>query len=340
MRLHSRILSRYGVRLSTRLLFDSATVAAQAADIADQLAHRVTDAEGAIKTPERSIPRRTSSEASVLSFAQQRLWFLAQLDPDSSLYNVSKSLHIRGALNRRALHQAFNAVVDRHDTLRTTFVFRDGGPVQIVAPTATLDVPLVDLSSMPPAKREIEIQRLAADLTRRPFNLSKDLMIRALLLRVAEDEHLLFWTMHHIASDVWSTGVLFKELTSFYLQFSGGEPFQAPELPIQYADFAVWQRRRFEGERLSVELAHWRNQLANLPPVFELPADRSRPAVASHRGCRLPFQLSRKLSDGIRALSRREGRDYIHDAVSGFPGSAASLYRRYGHRRWVEYCWP
>jgi hypothetical protein len=253
------------------------------------------------------IPPRESSDPCALSFSQQRLWFLTQLEPESPIYNVPHAIRIRGALNSVALQRALNAIVGRHHTLRSTFDFAAGNPVQVVRDAPVLELPTLDLRAMEVAEREVEMQRLLEEEARRPFNLSTDLMIRTVLLCVNEEEHVLLLTMHHIASDAWSTGILFREIASFYEEFCGGKPSRAPDLPIQYADYAVWQRARFQGELLASQLAYWRNQLDHLSPVLDLPTDRPRPAIQTHRGARRAFKLPRSLRDGIRSLSRREG---------------------------------
>jgi non-ribosomal peptide synthetase component F/acyl carrier protein len=261
----------------------------------------------AAATEARIIPRRTSSGPCALSFAQQRLWFLAQLEPDSPLYNIARAIRIRGALNSAALQKALNAVVERHQSLRSTFDVVAGNPIQVIGDVWLLELPVLDLRAMAAAEREGEIQRLSEEEARRVFNLSKDLMIRTLLLRVSEEEHVLLLTVHHIASDGWSMEILFREIASFYEDFCGGKPSRLPELPIQYADYALWQRQRLEGEALASLLTYWKNQLDHLPPVLKLVTDRPRPAIQTHRGAQQYFRLPRNLSEEIKALSRREG---------------------------------
>jgi hypothetical protein len=182
-------------------------------------------------TNEQTIPRRGVSGACPLSFAQERLWFLNQLEPDSPAYNMPKAVRVSGVLDIEALQKALDAVVDRHEILRTTFVAIDGSPVQLIAEHRSVELPVIDLSAWPEAEREAEVQRLLCEKTQHPFDLSHALMLRATVLRLAEAEHVLLLSTHHIASDGWSTGVLMREIAGFYESFSAGQPVALPELP-------------------------------------------------------------------------------------------------------------
>jgi hypothetical protein len=242
-----------------------------------------------------------------LSFAQQRLWFLDQLEPNSPLYNISKALRLSGPLNVEALQKALDAIVSRHEVLHTTFAAVDGNPLQIVGNSRPVELAVLDLGHWTNAERAIEAQRLLKEEAGRPFNLSCDLMLRATLVRVKEEEHVLLLVMHHIVSDGWSMGVFFRELAALYEAFSSGKLSPLPELPIQYADFAVWQRQRLQGQVLESQLSYWKNHLAGAPPLLNLARDRPRPAVQSHRGATKSFVLPGSLSKALRALSRQEG---------------------------------
>ncbi|MET0647738.1 MAG: condensation domain-containing protein, partial [Pyrinomonadaceae bacterium] len=255
------------------------------------------------------IPRRAQQNPSPLSFAQQRLWFLNRLEPDSSAYNVPVALRLTGRLDVTALERTLNEVSRRHEVLRTTFVETDGQPVQVVAPFEPQPLPVTDLSALPEDQREAEVSRLAAVERQRPFDLSRDPLLRVTLVRLAEEEHALLVTMHHIVSDGWSAGVLIRELTGLYGAFSRGEESPLSELPVQYADYAVWQRERLTGETLEQQLGYWKEQLAGAPALLALPTDRPRPAVQSYRGATHHFSLTAELTERLHELSRR------HDAT-------------------------
>jgi amino acid adenylation domain-containing protein len=241
------------------------------------------------------------------SFAQQRLWFLAQLEPESPVYNILSAYRLSGPLHVPALEQAISEIVRRHETLRTTFHAADGQPFQRVAPHRPLALPIVDLRGLPEKDNDARALQLVTEEAHRPFDLAQGPLFRATLVQLAEEEHVLLLTMHHIISDGWSKRVLNRELTALYGAFSTGNPSPLPELPIQYADFAVWQRQWLQGEVLERQLSYWRQQLGGSPPVLELPTDRPRPAVQTYRGARQSFRLPKPLSDALRALSQREG---------------------------------
>jgi amino acid adenylation domain-containing protein len=242
-----------------------------------------------------------------LSFAQQRLWFLDQLEPDSPLYNIPQAFRLRGALKVEALRGTFEVLVTRHESLRTTFSIVDETPVQCIAEKGSFSMPVIDLTGLPEAGREVEAQRLAGEEFRRPFNLSQGPLLRVTLLRLGEKEHILLLVIHHIISDGWSMGVLVKEMAALYEAFCVGNPSPLVELPIQYADFAHWQREWFQGEVLGAQVQYWKKQLGGTLPILELPTDRPRPAVQIYRGKRRSLAFSKDLSEGLKALSQREG---------------------------------
>ena len=198
----------------------------------------------------QTIPRRAKRGRAPLSFAQQRLWFLNQLEPNSRAYNQPKAIRVRGVLDVEALQKTLGAIVTRHEVLRSTYFSMDGSPVQVIAEDRLVELPVIDLSEWPDVQREAEAQRLIVVRTQSLFDLSQDLMLRATLLRLREEEHVLLLVTHHIASDGWSSGILSREIAMLYKAFSTGRPSPLPELPIQYADFAVWQREWLQGEVL------------------------------------------------------------------------------------------
>ena len=241
------------------------------------------------------------------SFPQQLLWLLDQLDPGRAVYNLPGPVRLTGALDIAALEQSLNEIVRRHEALRTTFDEVDGTPMQVIAPGLELTLPVTDLRHLPAGEREAEARRLITEEARAPFDLARGPLVRAELLRLDDREHVLLLTMHHIVSDGWSLQVLNQELAALYEAFSAGRRSPLPELPIQYVDFAHWQREHLQGEALEKQLAYWRAQLAGTPAVLELPTDRPRPAERSFRGARHSMMLPASLTEALKALSRREG---------------------------------
>jgi aspartate racemase len=254
-----------------------------------------------------AIPRRGTLEPCPLSFAQQRLWFLDQLEPNSSAYNICKALRLTGALDVPALQKTLDAIVERHHALRTNFVAVEENPVQVVADARPVEMRIVSLSVLPPEQRGPEMQRLMEAESKRPFDLARDFKMRALLLELGDDEHTLFLTLHHIASDGWSVRILAQEMAEFYGAFSTGRAPVLPDLPIQYADYAVWQRQWMQGPVLESQLAYWRQRLANAPPLLDLPTDLPRPVVQTFHGAHQATVFPPRLAEGIKALSRAEG---------------------------------
>lgn len=266
---------------------------------------------------EAPIRRRADQECSPLSFAQQRLWFLNQLEPEDLSYNGPKAIRLTGSLDRNALANALGQIVARHEVLRTTFVPVNGSPEQRIADTRNIELPIIDLSTRPENLRAVEAQRLLVETIQRPFDLSRDLMMRALLVRLDEQEHILLLVTHHIASDGWSERILWQELGALYKVFASGQPSPLPELPIQYADYAVWQRQWLQGEVLETQLSYWKKQLEGVA-VLELPVDRPRPAVQSHRGAKEYFALSEELTRALKALSRQQGATLYMTLLAAF----------------------
>jgi aspartate racemase len=242
-----------------------------------------------------------------LSFAQQRLWFLDQLEPGSPLYNTPHAFRMSGILDVQALQQTFEAIVSRHESLRTTFSDVEGVPMQCIAEKGAISLPVIDLTSLPEADREGEAQRLAAEEFRRPFNLAQGPLLRLNLLRLSDKEHILLLTLHHIVTDGWSMGILVQEMATIYEAFSHGTVPSLPELPIQYADFAEWQRKWLEGEMLESQISYWKEQLGGKLPIVELPTDHPRPAFQTYRGKKKTRVLPKTLHEALKALSHREG---------------------------------
>ncbi len=219
-----------------------------------------------------------------LSFAQQRLWFLDQLEPGSSAYNMPFAIRLKGELQVAALEQSLEEIVRRHEALRTAFVTENDEPIQIITPMTSFVLPVEDLTAVAEEQREVAARKRAQAEALCPFDLATGPLMRARLVKLNADEHVLLLTLHHIASDGWSMGVLFRELSALYKAFSQGEASPLPPLKLQYADYAVWQRGWLTGEVLDKQLRYWKQQLEGAPQVLELPTDRPRPAVQTFRG--------------------------------------------------------
>src|SRR5712692_354336 len=258
------------------------------------------------KIQEQDITRRRSSEYLPLSFVQEQLWFLDQLGPGNANYNLYPAARLKGPLKVEALERSLNEIVRRHEVLRTTFAAVEGRPLQVITPSLTVPLSLLDLRGVPAPRREAEAQRVATEEIQQPFDLAHDPLIRSSLLRLEEQEHVVLLLLHHIISDGWSNGILLRELAALYEAFSSGKPSPLPDLPIQYADYALWQREWLQGEVLESLLAYWKQQLGGVLPVLKLPTDRPRPVIQSFRGARHTFALPRPLPQAIKALSRRE----------------------------------
>ena len=265
---------------------------------------------GSASAPRAGIPRQVrDGRPFPTSFAQERLWVIDRIEPGGIAYNLPTALCLSGRLDVGVLARAFAEIVRRHETLRTTFAAGSGGspdtpPVQIIHPAAPVPLPEIDLAALPEARRDAETRRLAIAEGSTPFDLARGPVLRLRLLRVAADEHALLLTLHHIASDGWSNGVLVAEIAALYDAFAHGRPSPLPELPVQYADYAVWQRATFQGEQMEEALAWWAGRLAGAP-VLELPTDRPRPAVQESGGALVALTISE--GAGLEALAREEG---------------------------------
>lgn len=259
------------------------------------------------KTASRAaIPRRATASPSPPSFAQSRLWFLDQFEPGSSAYNIPSAVRLEGLLDVGALEAALNALVARHEALRTHFGVVAGDPVQVIAADLKVPLPVDDLGSLPEAEREARLQKQLQSEAGTPFDLAQGPLLRARLLRFEEQAHVLVLTLHHIISDGWSTGVLMRELSALYAACCRGESSPLPALPIQYADYAIWQRGWLQGDVLEKQLSYWREQLNDLP-VLDLLTDRPRPAMQSFRGAQVHLDLPAALTEGLETLSQRAG---------------------------------
>jgi amino acid adenylation domain-containing protein len=272
------------------------------------------------------VPRE---EVLPLSFAQQGLWFLNQLEGPSSTYNIPFALRLEGSLSVPALEQSIQDIVQRHESLRTHFSVVDGTPIQIITPDVTVKLPVVDLQSFDKSQQNAELERLVSENNNHLFDLSKGPLLTTLLVQLSADSHIFLITMHHTISDGWSMGVFTQELSSLYRAHITGESACLPKLPIQYADFSQWQRRWLQEEVLDTQLSYWKRQLADTPPLLELPTDRPRPAVQSFQGRSSHFYVDSNITQQLRALSQRSGATLFMTLMTAF----TILLSRYSNQR-------
>ena len=294
----SRLRKVLQIEMPLRTLFEHPTIAALAENI-----ETVQKTEQKACSPE--ILPVAEKDDLPLSFAQQRLWFLEQFEPGNYAYNMPGAMRLTGRLDAAALERSFNEIVRRHEALRTTFKLKNGEPVQVVSPALTLTLDVQDLSTKAESEREAIAFDLASREAVRPFDLARGPLIRVNLLRLAEEDHLLVITLHHIICDGWSLGVLLRELTELYGAYLQSKPSPLPEPVIQYADFAHWQREWLQGEVLDNQFAYWRNQLSGELPILNLMTDRPRPAVLTYNGAKQSVEISKDITESLKALSRR-----------------------------------
>jgi amino acid adenylation domain-containing protein len=300
-RVVSAVRESFGVELPVRAVFEHPTLQALAAEV-----DRALRADGAAEAPPITpVPRDGGLP---LSFAQERLWFVDRLEPGSPVYHMPLHYRLTGSLDADALRRALAEVVRRHESLRTSLPFTGEAPVQRIAASVDVELPIHDLRDVADeAERDAAAERLIGEVSNRAFDLERGPLFRAALVRMADDEHLLVVTLHHVIADGWSIGVLWSELSAIYTAFVEGQPSPLSELPVQYGDFAQWQRGWLTGDELERQLAYWRRRLAGAPPLLELPTDRPRPAVQTYVGAEAAIHLEGADAEAIRALGRREG---------------------------------
>src|SRR5436309_1745516 len=252
------------------------------------------------------------------SFAQQRLWVLDQLDSGMTAYNNGGAVRFKGVLNVPAFERTLDEVVRRHEALRTTFCLLSEGPMQVVHPAGRFPLEICDLSQLPQPEREAKVRVVATEEAETCFDLGRGPLLRGKLLRLGEEEHVLLLTMHHIVSDGWSVGVLARELGVLYEAYAAGKESPLPALPIQYADYAEWQRENLQGEVLDEQLEYWRKQLGGELPVVELPGDHVRPAVRSYRGAQQELRVSREVTEKLKQVSQKEGATLFMTLLAAF----------------------
>ncbi|MEH2129243.1 MAG: amino acid adenylation domain-containing protein, partial [Nostoc sp.] len=296
----SRIRTSLKVEIPLRSLFAQGTIAELSQNI-QQLQQQNLE----LSAP--PILARVENAEIPLSYAQQRLWFLDQFEPNSASYNISIALRLVGTLNQTALEQSLIEIIHRHEALRTNFITVDGKAAQIIQTETNWTVAIVDLQHSPLTELEIATKQLVQQQALLPFDLASEALIRATLLVLSGTEHVLLVCMHHVVSDGWSMGVFVEELTALYNAYSIGQPSPLLPMPIQYADFALWQRQWLQGDVLQRQLSYWQQQLANAPTFLPLPTDRPRPAVQTDHGAYLEFALSAELTQGLTQLSQQQG---------------------------------
>jgi amino acid adenylation domain-containing protein len=318
--LSSRLREAFQVELPLRRLFDTPLLS-ELAELIDE-ARRAGD--GLVSPPLQPVDRERHLP---LSFAQQRLWFLYQMEPENSFYNIPLAVRLTGPLNVPVLEQTLNEMLRRHESLRTSFASSNGQAVQVIAPELQLKLPVEDLTHLSQTEQQTAIQRSSAAQATTPFDLQHPPLLRVSLLKLAEDEHVVLFTMHHIISDGWSMDVLVREVGVLYQAYLRGESSPLEELAIQYADYAAWQREWLSGEVLEQQLGYWEKQLAGAPTVLELPTDKVRPAMQSYRGAIQPVSYSRELTAKLQALSRHEAVTLYMTVLAAFE---VLLYRYSG----------
>ena len=310
--LMSRVRDVLKLDVPMKALFDAPTIAGLSAVIEPQL--RANDN---LEAPPL-VPSERNGSGSALSFAQQRLWVLDQLEPGTPAFNLPAAARLTGPLDASVLERTLNEIVARHEALRTTFDAIDGRPVQLISPSLELTLPVVDLSTVEPSERETYIRRLANEELSQPFDLARGPLLRALLVRFEPEQHVFLMTMHHIVSDGWSMIVFLRELAQIYSAFSLGKSSPLSPLSIQYADFAHWQRQWLKDEVLDAQLSYWKERLGGDVPVLNLPLDHPRPAIQTFRGGTHTLVITPALHDELNALGRREGTTLFMTLLAAF----------------------
>ncbi len=306
----SRIRKITGVDLSLRTLFELPTIA--------QIALAVDEKTRIADKTASTIPVVPRNAPLPLSFAQQRMWFSDQLDPENAQFNIPCASRVDSAIDIEVLTHAINALVERHETLRTNFATSDGLPVQVIHPTRAIPIEVQDLRQLGASEREAQAHKLVEAAARTPFDLAHDPLLRALVIQLADNDSILFLCIHHIISDRWSITILLNELSLLYGAFSQDKPSPLQQLPVQYADFAAWQRNAAEGELFERQLAYWTEQLKDAPPVIELPTDRPRPAFLSVAGETAKVSLSAEITARLHTLSLANGATLFMTLLAGF----------------------
>lgn len=310
-RLVARMRSHFQEEISTRSVFAYPTIATYA-----RMLHERSQGDAPlVSAPMLPQPR---GESLPLSFGQERLWFLSQLEPQSSVYNECAALRLQGAVHVEALEWSLGQLVQRHEALRTTFLFQHEMPRQVIAPPGQMALRVLDLSALPPHERERHAQALAQQEAARPLNLASGPLLRTWLFRLQPREHLFVLTIHHIITDEWSQEIFYRELSALYQSFLQGQPALLPPLPVQYADYALWQRQSLQGEALARQLTYWKQQLAEFPVLLDLPTSQPRPAARRFQGATLAFAIEPSLTSQLKQLGQQEGTTLFMTLLAAF----------------------
>jgi amino acid adenylation domain-containing protein len=316
----SKLNKTFEIEIPLRSIFENPTVTGLALTV-----DTLKTAQAGLKIPEIKPVSRDLDLP--LSFAQHRLWFLDQLEPNSPFYNLPETYRISGPLNVSILEDSINEIIRRHESLRTYFWTIDGSPIQKIEPEVRIELPIIDISAIPEQDKESKVLRIAKERALQPISLDALPLFKLELIKISKNEHAVILIFHHIISDNWSSRILMSEMAGIYSAFSKGGLSPLPKLPIQYADFAYWQRNWLQGEVLEKQIDYWKNQLADSPPVLELPIDRPRPAMQTFNGSFKTFKLSKKVSDGIKNLTKHEGATLFMTLLAAFQ---TLLYRYSG----------
>ncbi|KJH70631.1 non-ribosomal peptide synthetase [Aliterella atlantica] len=318
--LQNWIENKFGVQIPAVNFLDGISIAQLATQAIAQIKEKKAIAQ-AIS------PVATSINEYPLSFAQQRLWFFDQLEPGNPFYNMAIAARLTGSANIAVLEESLNAIIQRHAVLRTTFTNRKGKALQVIAPSLTVKIPIIDLEKLEAPEQTADLERSMRLEARQPIDLTSGCLLRCTLVRLQPTEHIMLLTIHHIAADGWSMGVFLQELAAFYQAFLTGKPPALAELPIQYTDFAVWQRNWLQKDVLDSQLRYWQQQLSKPLPVLDLPTDYPRPPVQSFVGSKREFALSKSLTAALKTVSRQEGVTLFMTLLAAFK---VLLYRYSG----------
>jgi amino acid adenylation domain-containing protein len=317
-KLVSRIREEFNLALPLRTVFEYPTIAGLAAEI-----ERLAEGKNISNTPLNIIPKVSDRQNLPLSFSQSRLWFLDLLEPNNPAYNIAVAFRLDGKLNRAALQQSLQTIIQRHEVLRTTFDNQDGVPIQVIHPAYPVPLIVTEL------QQAEELQELVRQVITTPFNLRSLPLLRLHLYQLAADSHVFVLVIHHIIADGWSLGLMIKELSLSYTAFCQGEAAKLQPLPIQYADFAHWQRTTFEQTQLPAQLAYWKQKLAGKIEVLELPTDYPRPAIARYQGGTISFTINREISAAFQKLCEAQGATLF----MGLLGVFSTLLMRYSRQQ-------
>ncbi|MBK7894396.1 MAG: hypothetical protein IPJ90_05825 [Anaerolineaceae bacterium] len=306
----SRIRDAFQIELPIHTLFDASTVAELAAIVAELRMNATAE-------PQLPLVPQDAVAHPPLSFSQERMWFLYQLNPQSTAYNIPGALRLTGPLAVEALAWSLKQLFKRHESLRTRFVVVDGQPATVIEPDFVPELPVEDCRSLPPEAQQAHVMRALEQAVRTPFQLDKLPLIDIKLFQLADEEHILLVNMHHIISDQWSIGVLSRDLAAFYQAHLQNKPAALPAMPIQVQDHAIWQRRLAQGGGLDAQFAYWAKQLADLP-IVELPADRPRPTVQTYEGTVITAPLPTSVREGLQQLGQQENATTFMMMLAGY----------------------